>query len=161
MQRLTLVLFTVATLTLWSGPGLYAANSHSHDSHSHDSHEGQPALSLNNGSKWETDEALRHGMIGIRDLVDAHQQQGGGGYPELAHGIRSNVDHVIENCKLDPEADAALHVVLGDVFDGIALLEGEKGENARGQGVDRIAHALEQYGRYFDHPDWADVHTAH
>lgn len=163
MRRLTLTLFTVASLTALSGGmhTLHAADSHAHDSHAHDSHGQQHAAIPDDGSKWETDEALRHGMAGIRDLVDVHRQQGGEDYPGLARGVRSNVDHVIGNCKLDPEADAALHVVLGELFEAIALLDGEQGEHARGQGVERIARALDQYGRYFDHPGWADSHAAH
>lgn len=163
MRRLTLMLFTIASLAALPGGmhALHAADSHAHDSHAHDGHEGQHATLPDDGSKWETDEALRHGMTGIRDLVDAHRQQGGEDYPGLARGVRSNVDHVIENCKLDPAADAALHVVLGEVFEGIALLDGEKGEHARSQGVERITRALDQYGQYFDHPGWADSHMTH
>lgn len=158
MRRLTLMLFATVSMTALSGGmnGLQAA-----DGHSHDSHGTQHALTLDHGSKWATDDALRQGMAGIRTLVDAHHRQGGGDYAELADGIRSHIDQVIANCRLTPKADAALHVVLGEMFDGVALLEGEKGEGARAQGVERLAHALDQYGQYFDHPDWADPHAAH
>ncbi|MFZ5619620.1 MAG: hypothetical protein ACOY5W_01195 [Pseudomonadota bacterium] len=163
MRRLTLTLFAAAALA--ASPGgistLHAADTHAHDSHAHGSPGEQQVPIPDGGGRWETDEALRHGMAGIRELVDAHRRQGAGDYPGLARGVRSNVDHVIGNCKLDPEADAALHAVLGEMFEGIALLEGEKGENARGEGVERIARALDQYGRYFDHPGWTDPHAAH
>lgn len=127
---------------------------HNHDDHAH--HDTHQMLRLDNGQKWATDEALRHAMRSIHDLLRPHLAGQGdtNNLAQLAHGVRDNIDYMVQNCKLEPEADAVLHVILGEMFKGMALLEGEQGDDMRHQGIERIAHALHQYAEYFDHPDF-------
>jgi len=128
-----------------------------HDHAGHDSHASQAALSLNDGNKWATDEALRHAMHSIVELMQPHLHQpaANADYNTLSHGIHSNIEYMVQNCKLEPAADAALHAIIGEMIAGTDLLEGKQGEAARRQGVERIAAALTSYTQYFDHPGLA------
>lgn len=134
-----------------------AADVHGHnadDPHAH------TALTLNNGKKWETDEALRKGMGNARELIEQHMRASQGKkttnaeYNGLAEKLQNEVHFIFQNCRLDKKADEVLHTVLADVMHGISVLQGEQ-KAPRANGVTHIAHALENYITYFDHPNWA------
>lgn len=120
---------------------------------------GTPALelTLNNGQKWQTDEALRTGMSRIRSAFDAALPLIHGGrysaaqFSALADQVQEQVDYVVANCKLPEEADLQLHVALTQVLDGINVM---KGQGNQEQGAAAIVQALNAYGDHFDHPEW-------
>lgn len=125
--------------------------------HEHDDAAGG-ALLLDHGAKWATDAPLRRGMEQIRNLVAAPQAAvAAGAAPnpadsrQLAGEIRHQVDELIRNCKLEPEADAVLHVLIAGMLQGAAALAGESPST---DGLSRIQHALDQYPQYFAHPGW-------
>jgi hypothetical protein len=104
MRRL--ILPTLA-LSMLVGLGGCHEGVHSSHGHSHHGHDGDYTLSLNQGQKWETDEALRHAMHGIRELVES-----AGSAPldaaGLSSGVEANIEYMVKHCKLDPEADNVL-----------------------------------------------------
>ncbi len=102
-------------------------------------------MALNAGKRWATDEALRTGMQRIRDA--AAEQQGAA----LATTTKEQVDYLITNCKLDSQADAALHGIISQLLTGADMLS-KKPESL--EGMEKIRHALHQYPDYFDHPDF-------
>jgi hypothetical protein len=154
----TTKLFSVAALALGlalSGPAL-AATEHAHGGHGGAALE----LTLNNGQKWPTDEALRRGMDEMRGAMTGSLGRIHAGqftsadYVALAERLQQQVDFVTANCKLPEEADAQLHIVLAEILEGIdAMKDGPD----RVQGALRTVLALEAYGRYFDHLDWTPV----
>lgn len=104
---------------------------------------------LNNGAKWQGDENLPRGMADIRDAVQA---QAGAlhsgtidapGRKALAGEIMQQVDFIVANCKLSPEADEHIHIILGQVIDGAAALEGEGPTDVAAA---TIVTALDAYG---------------
>ena len=148
MNSKTLV--TVIAVALLVGGGVYAWLNHSHENHA--DHEGHAAHAhdtaappLVNGQRWETDEALRTSMLQIRDA--ASQQQGAA----LASTTKAQVDYMITHCKLDSQADAALHDIISQLLTGADMLN--KAPDSP-DGVERIQHALQQYPDYFNHPDF-------
>lgn len=149
------LLFTLACSPI---AGVMAADSHDHGSHN--SHAANSALTLNNGKKWATDEPLRKGMGNVRNLIEKHVHASHGkaaknaDYDALAKSLQNEVNQIFQNCRLDKKADAALHVILSDVLHGISVLQGKQ-KAKRADGVTHIAHALENYNTYFDHPKWA------
>ena len=134
------------------GPALAAALQ-GHESHGASAVE----LTLNNGQRWPTDEALRTGMSRIRDALDAalpliHAgQYGAGEFSALGDSIQERVNYVVANCKLPEEADLQLHVALTQVLDSINVMKGASGQE---QGAVAIIQALNAYGDHFDHPEW-------
>ena len=117
-------------------------------------------MALNHGQRWETDEPLRLGMQRIRDAVALPLNEGNASKLSpvqtkgLAHTVQETVTYLMKNCQLVPEADANLHVIINDLLTGASLLttEGQSDE-----GLARLHHALSEYPRYFNHPNWTPL----
>lgn len=142
--------------------GIALAQDHQH-SHEH----GKPAqMNLDNGKKWGTDDNLRQGMDRIRDALlpelpaihsgKATAEQ----YRALAQKTNDQIAFMVKNCKLEPKADAMLHLVLADIIAGSDAMMLPGGSEAR-KGAEKIARALDSYGTYFDHPGWHGLKHAH
>ncbi|WP_236748547.1 hypothetical protein [Acidovorax carolinensis] len=67
----------------------------------------------------------------------------------------------MENCKLEPKADAQLHIVIGEILGGVDAAQGKQGDKARAAGVVKVAEALNTYGSHFDHAGWKSVQLPH
>lgn len=137
------------------------------DAHAHD-HASAPAkLKLDHGRKWATDAPLRTGMGKIRDLVAPQLPAAHSGkmsaeqYAALAAKVDVEVGQIVANCKLAPEADAMLHLVLADLMAGSGTMAGKTAGAKPAQGLVQVATAVNQYGRYFDHPGFKPIHTGH
>src|SRR3990167_1832827 len=143
------------TVLLGMSPGIASAQGHSH---LHDTAE-PVQLTLNNGKKWATDDSLRQGMERIRDALSAELPAIHSGkataeqYQALAQKVNDQLTFIVKNCKLEPKADAVLHLILADIIAGADILQAQQGGEAH-QGAVKIVHALENYAGYFDHPGW-------
>lgn len=137
-----------------------AADSHDHGAIPH-------KIELNAGKKWATDAPLRQAMSAIRTAVattlpSAHAGKASAAdYDALGKDVTANVSSIVQNCKLDPKADAQLHVVIGDLMNGVEAAEGKQRSKDRASGVVQIAQALNIYGKYFDHVGWQPVKLPH
>lgn len=123
------------------------------DSHGHGDHGGPAQLVLNDGKKWATDEPLRQGMQRIDALVtpvqavSAEQSLDPAQAKVIAEGVKGQVTFLVNNCKLEPKADAALHVLIADMLEGSEALS----EAApSGRGIVLIRQALQRYPEYFE-----------
>jgi len=143
------VLLLAASL---AGTPALAASDHAYDGHG----AADLVLSLDDGQKWETDAPLRAAMETIRDALaavadDVHDDtMTSAEYGALAAAVESQVDYMVVNCELPPDADAQLHVLLEQVLEGAEQLRGEEPEAA----VTMVAEALDAYGTHFSHADW-------
>lgn len=147
-----------ALLAATSAPAMAGGQEHNHPAHGeHADHlnHASPLVLDHGGAKWKTDTALRDGMTHIRSAVHKHGKDEGrlaaAQGRALANDINTWVGYMIANCKLEPKADAALHVLIGDLVKGAELLQ------APGHAKDGLAlakKALATYPQYFDHPDW-------
>jgi hypothetical protein len=132
-----------------------AADAHPHGHGGAETHK----LQLDHGKKWATDEPLRKGMSEIRSLVDAQHDgihQGKlkpADYAALGEKIEAQIGYVVANCKLDPKADANLHVILEEVLAGVEAMKGKEKKDPRA-GAGKVVDALNNYGNHFDHPGW-------
>ena len=131
-----------------------AKHTHSHSHEKTQAHDHSHELKLNDGEKWRTDPPLRKAMTEIRTLVaDTAQSATSGALPAeryvgLADQVDGQIDYMIENCALPPDADAQLHIIIERMIGGVAQMRESDGQE---QGVTTVAHALEDYGTYFDH----------
>ncbi len=152
MHRLLTGGLLAVGLTIGAAAGALATETHSHDGAGI-----RTELVLDNGAKWATDEPLRLGMTDMRnDMAAALPQIHHGDfdpaqYAELAAKVDGHIEYLVENCKLSPEADEQLHVVLVDIMDGA---EAMKGATDQKHGAVKIIQALSIYPEYFDHPGW-------
>lgn len=151
IRRPALALAIIAFLVLL-GP---AGCSHFHEAHQHqhDTDGSTAQLTLNNGKKWATDEPLRLGMARIKMLVDP----AGAVTPEqgldpeqakrIAEGVNGQVAYLIANCRLEPKADAILHVLIADMLQGAEALSQPA---PKGRGLLLIQRGLQRYPDYFE-----------
>lgn len=133
----------------------------------HDHGATHQKIELNAGKKWATDEPLRKGMGAIREQVAAALPAAHGGkltaaqYEALGKDINTQLGDIVRNCKLDQKADAQLHIVIGELADGIETLEGKRPGKERASGVVKVAQALNAYGKHFDHAGWKAIKLPH
>jgi hypothetical protein len=104
------------------------------------------------GQRYATDAPLRKGMADIRSTVDAlgHYERGHMGVDQaLAEvaTIERSIGGIVANCKLNPQADAALHGVLGTLGQGIAALRADPADTAA---ITQLRKALQDYSRMFE-----------
>jgi len=127
-------------------------------------HGAAPQLMLDHGKRWSTDAPLREGMTRIRAIVEPRLEQVHAGgidratYSQMAGAIEAQLAYIVGNCKLEPEADAVLHVIIGGIGEGVDAMNA--GAQA-GQGALQIVAALDNYGQYFEHPGWKPILAGH
>ena len=153
LLQLAAVAFIVTAVP---GQAVLAAEDHHHHG---ESGTAVQKLQLNAGKKWATDVALRQSMDDINQAMAKalpliHKNRfGDSDYAALATTINQKVGFAIEHCKLEPKADAMLHLVIAELMAGAEIMEG-KTAAARHDGAVRVRQALESYGKYFQHPNW-------
>jgi len=158
--KLTLLSFAVAVAALNLGLPAQAAT--------HDHHAAVPGkLALSNGQKWATDQPLRAGMARIRDSVEQQLGAAHSGkltpadYQGLAAQVETEVAGIVANCKLEPEADAMLHLVIADLAEGADTMAGKNPKLRRAQGLVKVAQAVNHYGSHFDDPGFRPIRNVH
>jgi hypothetical protein len=130
-----------------------AAHDHAHDA-------GAPAqLVLDHGKKWTTDAPLRKRMGEIRSLLAQRIPAIHAGklsaaeYRKLGAAVEEKVGAIVAECKLPPEADAMLHVIVADLVAGAEIMQG-KAAGKPADGAHKVATAANAYGEYFDDKGW-------
>ncbi|HEX5685303.1 MAG TPA: hypothetical protein VFY73_14870 [Ideonella sp.] len=124
-------------------------------------------LTLNQGHKWATDKPLRAGMGRIRNLVEPQLGAAHAGkltpaqYRELATQVETEVGGIVANCKLEPKADAMLHLVIADIGAGTDTMSGKDAKDRPALGLVKIAQAVNQYGSHFDDPGFPPIRNLH
>lgn len=148
----------LVSLALFIGGATAAEHRHDH------SHDAAPArLALDNGKKWATDQALRQGMNNIRNSMEAslpgiHENRlSSAQYAALAKKVQGEVAKIIANCKLEPQADAQLHIVVAGLTEGAEIMASQAKAAKRQDGAVRVIGALDQYNAYFEHPGWKAI----
>jgi hypothetical protein len=146
--------FPLLPLTLLCVAGLTGMPAHAENHTSHHLPDAARHAAPTTGQGWGTDVPLREGMQDVRAAVDAlgHYEHGHMG-PEqavvLAEKIESDVRDIIANCKLAPDADAALHAIIVPLMQNAGAL---KREPHKLEAIAPMRQALEQYARQFDDP---------
>lgn len=155
-KRTALTIFALS----FAATGLAAAEI---SAHQHESGTSPSTLKLNDGKKWATDAPLRKGMENIRTAMAAalpaiHANKlSTAKYSELAQKVSTEVSGIVANCKLDPQADAQLHLIIADLLSGVETMQGKTKKTKRQTGAVKVLGALEKYAAYFDHPGWKPI----
>lgn len=154
-------LAAMALAAMLAGPAAAQSAGHDHDAAT------EHKLSLDHGSKWATDDALRDGMERIRGLVEpqlgaAHAGRlSAGQYRKLALQVESEVGGIVANCKLEPKADAMLHLVIAGLGEGTEAMAGKSAGHPPVEGLGKVVMAVNEYARHFDHPGFRPIHAEH
>jgi len=128
---------------------------HHHEAHAPAAADAAPAAAQPaEGQRWATDANLREGMGRIRSTVDElrHHEMGHMGDERaalLATGITRDIGWIVANCELAPEADAALHPIIGRLAADASALKANPGDTTP---IASMRDALADYARLFDDP---------
>ena len=131
--------------------------------HSHEHAMSEASLSLNDGKKWVTDAPLRRGMANIRQAMASslhaiHEDKlPAAKYKKLAKKLNHEVSGMVSNCKLEPQSDAQLHLILAEILAGIEAMEGKLKQTTARDGAVKVLGALENYGNYFADSNWQAI----
>lgn len=113
-------------------------------------------LQLNAGQKWQTDAPLRQAMRGIGEALNSsldaihNNQLDAAGYQALAGEVNQQVAYMVENCKLEPDADAQLHIVIYRMMDSAQVMEKNSDIQEKRNGAVQLVGALDSYAQYFE-----------
>ena len=113
-------------------------------------------LQLNAGQKWDTDVPLRQAMGEISQtlntaLDDIHNNQlDAAGYDVIAEQVNQQVAYMIENCQLEPQADAQLHIVIARLVDSAQRMHSHSEVQEKRKGAVQLVGALDDYAKYFN-----------
>lgn len=124
-------------------------------------------LALNAGKKWATDAPLRKAMSTLRQsiagtLTLVHSgKETSAAFDASAKEVTAQVSYMVSNCKLEPKADAQLHVLISAMMKGAEVLEGKQPGVQRAAGLVAVARALNAYGEHFSHPGWQAIDLRH
>lgn len=116
-------------------------------------------LVLDHGKKWATDAPLRKGMTEIRTVLAAKQEGihkrtlTPADYKTLGTSVEARVANIVAECKLEPAADANLHLIVAELIAGADAMQG-KSTTLPAIGAVLTVQAVNRYGQYFDHPGW-------
>ncbi len=151
-------------LSILLGTALPATAQHNHDEH--ESHVATTAPVAIPAQRHATDAPLRDGMSRIHGALDelAHYEMGH--MPksmaiERVDTIKAATDSIFANCKLAPDADAALHGMLVPLLNGIQAFQKDPADTST---VAAMRQAIADYPRVFDDPNWplkADADSEH
>ena len=133
-----------------SAPETHAVDPHADESHARGAHDAE-AVAPPKGTLWPTDEPLRAGMSRIESAVNSAgvmrplSREGAG---MLARTVEENVTYIVRNCKLPPEPDAALHVLIGRLMTAAGELASDATSEAA---LVQLTDVLRDYHGTFDH----------
>lgn len=134
-------------------------------SHGH-AHAGksESKLLFDHGKPWATDAALRKGMgqiqAGFLAALPAYKKHklSQAQANILAMTIQKSTGYMVANCRLKPDADATLHILLGQLLEAAAAIRTDPHSS---KGMPRIHAILETYPRYFSHSGWMIKTSTH
>ena len=147
MKPTLIALLAAAVVT--SAPGAASAYEQ------HPGHDAPARLVLDGGRKWATDEPLRRQMSGLRDALAYAQKRRlpAAEYRGLGDVMEYRVARIVDECRLSPEADANLHIVVAELVGAADALRAPDAAHSHAA-VRRATLALNEYGRHFEHPGW-------
>lgn len=147
----TLAVLAILACCMGTGPHTAWAQDGGHASH----HAAKVEhLKLNHGKKWTTDANLRLGMERIRDALSAGDKMSAKQYQALAQNVNDQISFMVQNCRLDKQTDAMLHLLLADLVAGADAISASGDEHSMHLGAEKISNALDDYATYFEHPGW-------
>lgn len=122
----------------------------------HAGHDAQPQVPA---QRWATDAPLRAGMRNLREATEALSHYEMGHLDDVQRDnavekIDAAIKDMIANCRLKPEADAALHGLMAKFIAGANVARAGKFSKAE---LAPMQEALALYPQMFDDHDWNEA----
>lgn len=157
-NRKTGYLILTACLVIFAPAQAQQSHDHGHAEH------GMVQLELDHGRLWATDAPLREGMERIRAAVAKARQAGAqrglnaAQAKTLANAIEDGIAFMVQHCRLEPKADANLHILLERLSAAATVV---KANPKAANGLTQMLEVLDAYPRYFNHPGWKAITHVH
>ena len=140
---------------LLAAPAVAQSAAH-HDHAAHASHDATPQVPA---QRWATDAPLRAGMRNLREATETLNHYEMGHLDEVQRDnavakIDAAIKDMVANCKLKPEADAALHGLLVKFIAGANAARAGTFSKAE---LAPMQEALALYPQMFDDHDWSEA----
>lgn len=78
-------------------------------------------------------------------------------YAQLGEKVSRSVKFIFKKCKLKPDADAMLHILLAKILNGVEKMKMENDPTEQVEGASAVGAALEEYSDFFNHPGWMSL----
>lgn len=160
MKPSMILLPVVAALALALAPPVLAQQGHAdHDVHA--AHDAAAPVAIP-AQRYAPDAALREGMSRIHAALDELRHYEMGHMPqsiavERVASIKEATDYLFANCKLDAQADAALHGMLVPLLSGVQAFNKNPADSST---VSVMRDAVSDYPSVFDDPNWLKSTTS-
>ena len=112
-----------------------------------------------------TDEAVRRGMLAIRDLVRVnhslvtHRRMPPDHAARFARQVKVEAETILATSKIGGEPREKLRGVLDEIVAGIEAVAGRDKAVSPLDGLVRADEALARYAKEFDHPGWPPLQS--
>ena len=125
----------------------------------HHDHAAHTAATQTPTQRWTTDAPLRAGMRNLREATETLNHYEMGHLDDVQRDnavekIDAAIKDMVANCKLKPEADAALHGLLAKFIAGAGAARAGKFSKAE---LVPMQEALALYPQMFDDHDWSEA----
>jgi hypothetical protein len=124
-----------------------------------------PAMAAE-AAPYPTDEAVRNGMIGIRDLVRlnhsliTHRRMPPDHAARFARQVKAEADKIAATSRITDEARKRLQSLLDEIVAGTTAVAARQAGVDPMDGLVRADEALARYPKEFDHPGWGAAAVA-
>ena len=140
---------------LFAAPTMAQSAAH-HDHAAHAGHDAKPQVPA---QRWATDAPLRAGMRNLREATETLNHYEMGHLDDVQRDnavekIDAAIKDMVANCKLKPEADAALHGLLEKFIVGANAVRAGRFSKAE---LAPMQEALALYPQMFDDHDWSEA----
>lgn len=111
-------------------------------------------------AKWSTDDPVRRAMKAVRDIVVrdhslvTHRRMPPAGARAFHASIKSEMERMLAETKVEGEAQAALRTVAAEIAGGAEAVAGMRPAVEPIDGIVAIDDALANYAGRFDDPGW-------
>lgn len=153
MKLSTILRPVFSALALSIAPQGFAEHEHGEQT-THADHAGSAVLIP--AQRYTSDAALREGMLRIHVALEELRHYEMGHMPQSIavdkiDSIKDATEYLFANCKLDANADAALHSMLVPLLNGVQAFKKDPADTSA---VATMRDAIADYPRVFDDPNW-------
>ncbi len=114
---------------------------------------------------WPTDEALRSGMVAIRELVRlnhsliTHRRMPPDHAIRFAAAIRAQANTILASTRVSGASRERLREMLDEIVADVEAVAGRNADVPPIDGLVRVDEVLAVYPKVFDHPGWSPVQS--
>lgn len=124
------------------------ADNHPANDHAHGESAGA-VLKLNDGKRWQADQATNDAMAGIRKALADQPATTTEELNALGKELKIRVDAMVQGCTMTGPEHEQLHVFLNDFIPAVQHLAAETDHAKAKEAHQHVSHLAEEYDKHF------------